>query len=275
MNCYADLTSLKSASYLNIASVTTHDTYLRRLLDAASRMIDKECDRFFFVQTETRYYDGKPSGMPLDDILSITTLKLDEDEDATYEATLTEGTDFYLYPYNTFPKWKGIIAPQGGYGTFASGAIRGVQIVGSFGYGDGLSATPYHDAGTDVNDATPMTASQTTCTVDDGTKFAHGQTILIDSEQLFIESIVTHVLTVKRGVNGTTAATHADDSDIDIYDYPEEIREACLIQVMRWWKRKDSAFQDMVGSPELGTFVVAKELDADIKLILKEYRRYR
>ena len=56
---------------------------------------------------------------------------------------------------------------------------------------------------------------------------------------------------------------------------PEPIRRAAIIQTCRWFKRKDSAFQDVVGTPELGTFNVYKGLDADVKLILEPYIKDR
>jgi len=275
MNAYADVTKLKSAAYLNIASVTTYDSQLRGLLEEASRLIDKECKRFFYCWTGTRNYDGASSTLYPDDILSITTLKTDEGEDGTYENTLTEDTDFKMYPLNEYPKIKAKILSNGSYGDFASGIKSGVEIVGTFGYGDGWSATPYVDAGTDVNDATPMSATVTTCTVDDGTAFAIGQTIKIGDEQLYISAISTHNLTVKRGVNGTTAASHANDSDIYIYEYPQPIVQACLVMAMRAWKRKDSAYQDVVGIGELGTIVTSKGIDPDVARRIRDYKKTR
>ena len=53
------------------------------------------------------------------------------------------------------------------------------------------------------------------------------------------------------------------------------IRRASIIQVCRWWKRKDSAFSDVVGTTDLGTVIMYKGLDPDIALIFKPYKRYR
>jgi hypothetical protein len=269
MNCYSDLTTIKSR--LNIDS-TDYDTDLLALLNAASRQIDRFCNRFFYVMSETRYFNGANSPIFLDDLLNVTTFKLDEDGDGTYEETMAT-TDYVLYPLNSYPKTYAMISSDSNYGSFASGIKKGVEITGDFGYGDGKSATPYIDAGTDVNEASGVTVTATTITVDDGTKFGAGQTILIDSEQMYIKSISSNTLTVTREVNGTTATTHDDNSDIYIYQYPDPIMEAVLIQAMRFWKRKDSAFQDAVGSPELGQLLVYKGMDADIKLIIDAYQK--
>ena len=148
MNSYGDLTTLKNEAYLNITTTdATRDTRLLRQLEAASRMIDKYTRRFFYTYEDTWYYDGWGNTAWFDDILSITTLKTDEDGDTTFENTLTEDTDFYLYPVQGFPKTHTKIAPNGSYGSFANGMKKGVELDGVFGYGDGYSATPYIDSG--------------------------------------------------------------------------------------------------------------------------------
>jgi len=52
--------------------------------------------------------------------------------------------------------------------------------------------------------------------VDDGTLYAIGDIVLIDSEQMLVSSIAGHTLTCIRGYNGTTAAIHEDDDTITI-----------------------------------------------------------
>ena len=86
------------------------------------------------------------------------------------------------------------------------------------------------DSGADINEGAQYSATDTTLTVTDGSKFAVGQTVLIESEQLYVTAISTNDLTVVRGINGTTASTHADGTDISIYRYPETVAEACLIR---------------------------------------------
>lgn len=56
---------------------------------------------------------------------------------------------------------------------------------------------------------------------------------------------------------------------------PEIIKQAVIVQVGRWFKRGQSAFQDTAGMPDLGTLQYTKDLDPDIKRILLSsgYRR--
>ena len=225
MNAYADLTTLKSEAYLNIPStVTDFDTQLRKLLEQASRLLDKYCGRFFYCWEGARYYHGAEKKLFLpDDVLSITSLKLDFDGDGTFEETM-ESADYILHPLNGLPKLWLEINPTGDYGSFARGVKKGVEITGVFGYGDGWSATPYTDSGDSVQDSGGINASATSITVSNGANFSAGQTIRIDSEQIYILAVSDNALTVKRGVNGTTAASHDQGASIYIYEYPMPIR---------------------------------------------------
>lgn len=270
MNSYADIGTFKSADWANISS-NTEQVRFRRLLESASQYIEKRTERKYFCWEGAKYYDGA-GWLPVDDLLSVTALKLDEDGDATFGETMA-ATDYILYPLNEFPKTWIEISSNSDYGTFASGTKKGVEIEGIHGYGDGYSATPYHDSGIDINVGGGINTTVTTVTVDDGTKFGAGHTIRIDSEQIYVESISTHILTIQRGVNGTTAATHADDASIYIYDYPQLIWQATMILAMKAWKRKDSAFQNVVGNPDTGLVVTFKDEDPAIKNIIDRYRR--
>jgi len=55
---------------------------------------------------------------------------------------------------------------------------------------------------------------------------------------------------------------------------PADVKKAAVIQSCRWYKRRESSYQDVVGTPELGTINVYKSLDPDVKQILRGYRKY-
>ena len=143
-----------------------------------------------------------------------------------------------------------------------------MQIDGKWGYREVTE-----DSGADINEGGEFSATDTTLTVTDGAQFAVGQTIIIDSEQMYITAIATNDLTVARGVNGTTAATHDDSSDISIARYPSPIVQAGLRQASRLWKRKDSSFAANAGLARTGRIQVSRGLDLDIKELLGSYRR--
>ncbi len=273
MNIYCDLSKLKRR-LANMTSSYANDTEFLELLNATSRQIDRYCQRHFYVKKETKYFDGGTE-LWIPDLLSITTsgLKTDEDGNATFENTLAT-TDYILYGWgkddtlNRFPKIRIVPNPNGNYSSFASGVKKGVEIAGNWGYAE--SATPYN---TDTTTAEALDASETGVDVTLSANLSVGMTILVESEQMYISEVTGNTITVTRGVNGTTAATHTTTNQIYIYYYPEPITEACIIQSIRLWKRKDSAYQDFTGNPELGMYRVSKGLDSDVKDLLGEYRR--
>ncbi len=273
MNCYGNLTRLKSL--LNKTG-TADDTDLLMLLNVASREVDKYCHQTFYTESRTRYYDGQGTYFdPKDNLLSISSLKTDEDGDGTYENTFnltstSDSIDCYLYPLNSYPKMWLEINSEGDYGGFASGVKRGVQVIGVFGYGE--SATPYADTAVDTSAA--LVSTDVTFSVTDYTQFAVGETILLDSEQAYITAVsTTATLTVTRAINGTTAAAHSSEKSIYLYQYPDAVAQATYIMASRLWKRKDSAYGTIIGEPTLGPIEVHQGLDPDVKLLLTDYRK--
>ena len=244
--CYASIADIKGV--LGITS-TTDDVTIRRIAEAASRSIDREMNRTFVTSTATKYFNGT-NVLWIPDLLSVTTLKTDEDGDGTYENTYqvaTEPIDYYLYgvgledTLNTFPKIRIETSVNGDYSGFATGCEHGVQIAGVWGYGDGISATPYI-SDTTTNEA--LDASETGVDVTLATNLSAGQLILVESEQMYIYSVASTTLTVERGVNGTTAATHDTAKTIYIYQYPSDIRQACIdLSVATYQNRSKQGLQ--------------------------------
>jgi len=73
------------------------DSVINAVCLAVSRWIDTYCGRTFFRFTDTRTY--QPSDiwlLPVDDLVSVTTLKVDTDGDGVYETTWTQGTNYML-----------------------------------------------------------------------------------------------------------------------------------------------------------------------------------
>lgn len=88
---------------------TEDDFEITTACQAASRYVDEITGRYFWQGTDTRTY--VPEGitrLPLDDLVSVTSLKVDRDGDGTFEETWTLGTDYQLEVapgrYNTVSK---------------------------------------------------------------------------------------------------------------------------------------------------------------------------
>ncbi|KKK48788.1 hypothetical protein LCGC14_3141620 [marine sediment metagenome] len=265
---YGDLTKLKDNAALDDpAAGTSDDDELFQLLLSVSEAVEGYCNRHFYPLTATRLFDGPGSTRLLvPDLLSVTTLKGDDDHDKTFEVDWAT-TDYWTENYNAEPTkhwghaYDSLMARA--QGTKASGFIRGeqnYQIVGKWGHRD-----YQEDSGT-TTDSAGYTATATTiqAIAAGGAKLAIGQTILIGTEQLLITNIATNALTVSRGINGTTAATiAASQTAVSILRWPLPVERATLIWTARLWTR----------APAFEPFYVDADQDTDVRILLDPYRR--
>jgi hypothetical protein len=135
INGYATLAEAKTR--LNIPSTTTtYDAVLEASIEAASRVIDDDCNRMFYAVTETRYYtpDDPLSLFLEDDVTAVTlvkTLSVQGGGYRTYGFVWTVN-DWDLEPYGGPPYSRLIVNPTGRY-VFPT-IRRGVEITGTFGY---------------------------------------------------------------------------------------------------------------------------------------------
>jgi hypothetical protein len=263
---------------------------IRRILEAVSRRIDDYCGGGTFGPlTETRHYDigsgslrdspqyqtvaitddiktsmSTPGVVPLDGwIVSPTTVTAYGGTDRATSETLTEGynADFWLMPYNSAPKTilklnedttKGFDAGQ-----------QTLSILGSWGYtADTVSVT--------TSDAVGSTTT-TSASVTSATDLGPAQTILIDSEQLYITAISGNTLTVERAVNGTTGATHSGGASLYRYDYPELVVQAALDLAKIVFRDRDLGAVTTIGSGDAAITSAAGEINS-ILMTLNQYR---
>jgi hypothetical protein len=116
---------------------TVDDTIIGQVLDAVSRSIDEWTGRYFYSATETRYYTSEWDDLiQVDDLVSVTSIGTDEDNDRVYEKTWSV-TDYDLYPHNAEvvgkPYSRIYMAPNGLY-SFPASIAKGVKLIGSFGW---------------------------------------------------------------------------------------------------------------------------------------------
>lgn len=137
-NGYATLSQYKDRHDIDD---TEDDAAIESIITAVSRLIDNITWQRFYSATadETRYYTAEDSGyLPVTDrIVSITTLKTDNDQDGTYENTWTVTTDYNLLPYNAAldgEPYNAIERAYNGNYSFPRNVKKGVQIVGRFGW---------------------------------------------------------------------------------------------------------------------------------------------
>lgn len=106
-------------------------------IEAASRWIDQQFDTRFYGAAETRVYTAQwPDLVYVDDFVSLTTLRTDDDGDGVYETTWTV-TDYWLEPKAAAlvgRPYRQIRRRKGGSYSFPTGVDYGVEVAGVFGY---------------------------------------------------------------------------------------------------------------------------------------------
>ena len=269
---------------------TSDATSIRRILEASSRRIDLYCEGGTFGPlTETRYYDigsgslvqspqylvlagtndistsvSLANVIPLDGwLVSTTTVTAYDNTDRGASTVLSEGyaNDFFLMPYNVSPKT--IFKLNEDTSNTLDAGQQTLSILGSWGYtADTLSVT--------TSDAISSTTA-TSVSVTSATDLGPAQTVLVDSEQLYITAISGNTLTVQRGVNGTTGATHSGGATLTRYDYPELVVQACLDIAKLTFRNRDLGSAGSIGSGEMSMTVAESEVRS-VLMTLADFR---
>ena len=256
----------------HVTDWTTDETPVLRVLESASKRIDSYMGRSFGARTETHSFDlGQgalrddslvPNGdiiefpdywttrlqstgiLGLDDwLITATTVTSYEGTDRTSSATLTEGigNDFLLMPYNTSPKSKMKLV-ENTLKNLYSGQ-QTLTILGQWGWQNDTESISTVDA--------VGSTSTTTVTVTSGSTTYVGDTILVGTEQMYVTNVDGNTLTVIRGVNGTTSATHSGGATYYRYKYPADVVQACLDIARTYWRSRDVGQSQILGTNEM------------------------
>ena len=228
MASYASPAELRAEIDLD---AVTEDATLQRLLNAATKTIDRFCNRpdgfVADVAASARYFHG--SGEPyqwIDECTEITAVAVkdspsDDEDDYTAWTIGTVGTttdadvfaatgDPERPEFNRTPYTLLIVGANGSYSRFTSGTYT-------------------HRAG-----FRPSYIAQ--------------------------RGIPTVEVTARWGFADTV---------------PDDIKEACIMQSARWFKRIRSSMADSLATTELGQLRFTKKLDPDVELILVNGRYVR
>ena len=237
-NTYADLAMLKAPGALNING-TSYDARLLALLEAASRWIDIYCNRHFYLLQASRRFSGGRMAVSTPGLVRLDSLKTGGNGDGVFETQLSAG-DYRLEPANAdpahpwgFPYQR--VVPAGGLaqrGGFPTGAAA-VEITGAWGYRE-----VWEDTGARLAAGQMVTAGAAVMSVtgDGAAGLAAGQTLRLNTEQVYVASVTEEGLVVSRGVNGTAPASHLGGSALARFVYPAPVTEACLQLAMRAWQ---------------------------------------
>ena len=261
-----------------------NDVVLLQLLEGVSRQIDDLLRRRFYPTIETKYFSGngrKVLDLPIAwDLISVTTLKEDSNQDGTYDTTWAT-SDYVLGPYDADPtsgpnpspyEWLEVDIRDSGNQDYFIRAQRAYELVGKFGYCELTEAT-----GATINDATPISSSATALILSDGSKIDVGDTLLVESEYMYVtgEDVTdSNTVTVLRGVNGSTAVTHPDTTAVSKLVYPRAVVNAVYFQASRLWARRSSGFSSQIGFSDVGgTTVPQIGVDQDFWQMIERYKQ--
>jgi hypothetical protein len=253
------------------STMATNDVALRRALEGVAQQFDDWLDRTFQPYQATRVYTARdPFSLTVDDLLSVSAVRMDQDGDRVYEVALTTA-DWEASPVNAAVERKPYqwldTQPNGSWRF--TGVRRGMQVSGTWGYWQDLA-----NVGAKLSSA--LDATSTSFQLASSTTLQPQQTILIGSEQVYIGELSTGgVAQVERGVNGTSATSHTTADQIQVYRYPGPIVQAAQIQTLRIHKRKDAPLGVVAGGLDVTEGVVQViRFDPDVENLLKTYRRY-
>jgi hypothetical protein len=189
-----------------------------------------------------------------DDLLALTgDVSVSAATGATPAAWVLE-TDFYLDPYDRTPARSLVaLAPTRFCWTATP---RGISVPGKWGYQDERVALGTLTAAVTTTTATTFPLSVAA---------SPGQTLLIDAEQVYVTSVATLNATVRRGVNGTTAATHLITAAVERYVYDAGVVDCCLAIMQRRRKGRDAGLTGEYGGA--GPMVVTTQRDTERAII--------
>ena len=268
-----------------------------RVLGSASKRIDSYLGRSFGIRTETHTYDigrgalrndrtfrgygneindypdywsSKLSGAGIillgDWLATATTVTAYGQTARTTSTVLTEGigNDFLLEPYNRSPKT--LMKLEEDTTDSLYGGQQTLTILGEWGWQTDTISLSTIDA---ISSTTTAAVS-----VSSGAGTYVGDTIIIDTEQMYVSAVSGNNLTVIRGVNGTTAATHSNGVTYYKWKYADDVTQAALDIARTYWRSRDAGLTTMIGSGEMTMSNPAREETAILKR-LDHYRNSR
>lgn len=281
MTLYATLDDAKNAQK---ATTTVDDDILLRNLRTVSRRIDRlmESQRPYFAPTiETRQFvitrgrvrSADNTFLFDDPLLALTSVTVGSD-------ALIIGTNVELWPTLTSPATRlRLVNNWDSWYTYCatSGAPLVATLMGTWGWHRQWGSA-WLDVTTLGAAIVSTTATTLTVTDIDGTDaygrspwMSAGALLKIGTEYLEVTATntTTNVATVRRGVNGSTAATHLNGATVSVYQVEEDIRDVVARQAAFKYSRR-GAFESATIT-DLATVQFPSDLLGELRGVLTGY----
>jgi hypothetical protein len=278
-NSYATLAEYKNfvtARGQTPTTDATDDGVIEQILEAASRFLDSQTSRWFYPRIETRYHDLPGAAQ----FAGVSELDFDADVLEILTLLNGDGTSIAAAEYNLRPKNE---SPKYGLRIKANSTLiwefdsdgnweKVLALTALFGYHN-----RYADAwktggtlGAAITDTTGLSATMAA-----GHTLASGQIWRVDNE-ILIGSVSTNTLTfVKRGDNGSTAATHLNGATVSIWQPMEEARNAvCEIANTAYRRRFGQSLSNTETTTGAGVVLSPRDVPAMAAKFIATYRRY-
>lgn len=214
--------------------------YIDSTIHSASAIIANYCERDFvaFKQSLVIYQNDSEwvkiwetyRGALICSLLSIPDADILEVDSITLDGTAIASSAYRLSPNNVFPSSRLVFDTDAVSLSTSNDFDSNLTIIGTFG--------THHDPVqmySEIEDSITIADTTTTAiTVADASLYRTWQYIKLGDElmQITARDEDTEVLTVKRGVNGTTASAHSSVS-VYVFNVIDDIRMACT-RLVAW-----------------------------------------
>ena len=280
MNEYGLMADLKLL--ISDYSGTDDDATMRSICEAASRYLDAKTHRWFYPLITTRYYDHPADATRL--LVDKDLLEVSEFTTQNTEVEVTADQYFLMCAnsYNLTPYDRIVLKTDGSRTRllFTGTMQKADAVTGTWGYHEDWS-NAWQSSNDSIQDASGINATVAAITVTDADgadiygvtpRFKIGQTLKIEDEFLYLTAISTNALTVIRGVNGSTAATHATATAIYVYRPMKDIEDAALAMAKWLWARRESQGFERIIVPAPGVIDLPAGLPVEMMMAIARYR---
>ena len=261
MATYYEYTTLSDVRSTLIGSASTaQDTLITDFIKSTSREIDNISNRHFAPRVQTRNYTPPISGiydprmgwasaygetrgiLPFDDdLLAITTL-------TNGDGSAITSADYVLYPANESAKFGIRLKSTASVIWLPDSAGQYEQVIallGVWGYHEDY-ANAYLSAGT-IADVAGISASATSYTASASHGIKAGQLLKMESEFVSASAVSSNTITIVRGVNGSTAATHVTATAVSAWTNPS-VEMVCRVAVQAQLQLKNNPIGETVSA---------------------------
>ena len=224
--------------YLDIAG-NSDDATMLKFIRSVSREIDSHAGWFFYPFIETRYFDvgvgARGNSLYFDaPLLAVTTL-------TNGDTNVITSTQYVFSPRNPndSPKWKlQLLTSAGVNWEYGDDPQNAVTLLGVWGYHEHYDDA-WQNVGT-IGTAAGINSSVTTFDLTAGHSVKAGQLLKCETEFIYVGTRDGDTVSdLVRGVNGSTAASHATASALEAWTVDERLAQlARVASAMRYHERQ-------------------------------------